>query len=78
MLQDLIKFLDITDFYPGPVIAPRSDQHLKMKENNGHPELSTFDMAGSGLGIYMVFKAYSPERCYLHFTMLKLSLKEAK
>lgn len=78
MLQDLIKFLAITDFYPSPVIAPRSDQQLKMKENNGHSELSTFDMAGSGLGIYMVFKAYSPERRYLHFTMLKLSLEEAE
>lgn len=34
-------------------------------------------MAGTVL-IYMVFKAYSAERFYLRFTMLKLSLNVAK
>lgn len=49
VLQNLIKFLlAITDFHPGPVIAPGSYQYLKMRENNnGHHELSTYDIAGT-------------------------------
>lgn len=79
VLQGLIKFPAIIDFYPGPAIAPGSDQYLKMRQNNNGPhELSPCDMAGTGPGIYIVFKAYSSERCYLHLVMLKLSLKEAK
>jgi len=73
VLQDLIKFLTITDFYLGTVITPRSDQYLKIRENNEHNQLSTYDMAKK-----KVFKADSPERSYLHFMKLKLNLKAAK
>ena len=46
-----LKFLTMTDFYPGPVITPGSDQYLKSREsNNDHNELSTYDITCTVLG----------------------------